>query len=180
MEELWKPITCLQYQSLMTTKYEASNLGHIRNARTRRLVQPHKHNTGYETFNYRYKDAEGKTRFSTMLWHRVIARTWIDNPNDKPQVDHIDRNIHNNAVENLRWVSAKENSENTSPKSKIRYSRYSPTKVLDREGNVIAEYSTLIEACAAYGVSIAHAFEMMHERRPPKQWGTFMQEPTIR
>lgn len=179
MEEQWKQITCLKHGEQMTTQYEASNLGHIRNKRTKRQVQPHIHNSGYDTFNYRYTDENGRMRFAVMLWHRIIALTWIENPDNKPQVDHIDRDVHNNAVENLRWVSAKENSSNTTPKSKIRYSRKKPTKVIDRAGNVIEEYPTLEQACEVYCVSIEHALEMMHGRRRPKRWGTFYQEVGI-
>ncbi len=160
----------------MTAEYEASNLGRIRNKRTQKIIQPHKHNSGYQTFQYRYKDENDNNRFSVMLWHRIIAMTWIDNPDNLPQVDHIDRDMHNNAVANLRWVSAKENSNNTGPRSKIRYSRYNQTYILDREGNIIDVYPTLVDACKAYGVRIEHALEMMHGRRLSKSWGTFYQE----
>ena len=43
---------------------------------------------------------------------RVIAETFIPNPDNKPQVDHIDTDKRNNCVDNLRWVTAKENSNN--------------------------------------------------------------------
>ena len=44
--------------------------------------------------------------------HRILARHFIPNPDDLPQVDHIDRNPLNNALENLRWVSSSENMRN--------------------------------------------------------------------
>jgi len=58
MEEEWKTIT-LRKQSQMTTEYEASNLGRIRNKRTKRDVKPHRHNSGYLAFIYRYRDECG-------------------------------------------------------------------------------------------------------------------------
>lgn len=176
MEELWKPITCLKHSEGMLAHYEASNLGNIRNKKTRRSVKPHWHNTGYQIFNYRYKDECGNWHAASMLWHRVIAITWLENPDNLPQVDHINRNMIDNRVENLRWASAKENSNNTSEKSHIRYSRFAPTQAIDRDGNVIAEYPTLLEACEAYHVRLAHALEMLHGRRRQKKWGTFRQE----
>lgn len=44
--------------------------------------------------------------------HRIVAMLFIPNPDNKPQVDHIDTNKHNNNVNNLRWVTIKENQNN--------------------------------------------------------------------
>ena len=44
--------------------------------------------------------------------HRLLALQFIDNPDNKPEVDHIDRNKNNNLLDNLRWVSRIENRHN--------------------------------------------------------------------
>lgn len=46
--------------------------------------------------------------------HRMIAETFIPNPENLPCVDHINRNTHDNRVSNLRWVSYETNGNNTS------------------------------------------------------------------
>ena len=55
------------------------------------------------------QNAKGYLRLNTELVHRVIARAWIPNPDNKPQVHHIDHVKHNNHVENLVWVTNSEN-----------------------------------------------------------------------
>ena len=46
--------------------------------------------------------------------HRLVAQTYIENPEGKPQVDHIDGCRTNNCVSNLRWTTGKENIGYTS------------------------------------------------------------------
>lgn len=45
--------------------------------------------------------------------HRLLAETFIPNPDNLPIVDHIDRNRHNNDISNLRWASYKVNARNS-------------------------------------------------------------------
>lgn len=51
--------------------------------------------------------------------HRVVAELFIPNPENKPCVDHIDTNRLNNKVDNLRWVTYKENCNNPITKNRI-------------------------------------------------------------
>ena len=67
----------------------------------------------YMSVNISIKNENEKTikqiRYYT---HRLIAETLIENPNNYPEVDHIDRNKKNNSVSNLRWIGKYENKSN--------------------------------------------------------------------
>lgn len=60
-------------------------------------------NHGYRKIGYNHKN---------YLVHRLIAETFIPNPENKPCIDHIDRDRLNNNVSNLRWSTIKENNLN--------------------------------------------------------------------
>lgn len=64
--------------------------------------------TKYNKKTYGRHDGHGYMRFNNKGVHILIAETFIENPENKPTVDHIDGNKENNCVENLRWATHKE------------------------------------------------------------------------
>jgi len=55
------------------------------------------------------------------LIHRLVAEYYIPNSDNKPQVDHIDRNKQNNSILNLKWVNKSENGINSPIRGKIPF-----------------------------------------------------------
>ncbi len=100
-EELWKTIDEFE-------NYEVSNLGKVRNKTTGRILKPTCRG-GYQIIGL-CKNSKGKT---TPI-HRLVALAFIPNPENKPQVNHIDKNRSNNIVSNLEWNTALENNTHRS------------------------------------------------------------------
>jgi len=89
--------------------YQVSNFGRVRNCTTDRILKPGINGHGY-LHVILYKDGKKKTH----VIHHLVAQEFLDKPDGKSCVDHIDKNKLNNIVENLRWVSSSENSRNRS------------------------------------------------------------------
>lgn len=51
---------------------------------------------------------------NTYRVHRLVAETFLSNPENKPEIDHINRIPYDNRIENLRWATRSENNRNTS------------------------------------------------------------------
>jgi hypothetical protein len=88
-------------------KYEVSDSGCVRNSQTGRILKERIYANGYRYYrlcdNGNYKDLKA---------NRLVAIAFMPNPENKKLVDHIDRNILNDRVENLRWSTHAENRIN--------------------------------------------------------------------
>jgi|688.fasta_scaffold502346_1 hypothetical protein len=87
--------------------YSVSNLGNVRNDKTGRILQGCLHKLGYLHINL-YK--EGKKKMYKI--HRLVSIAFLPNPNNLPEVDHINRLPYDNRLENLRWISIGNNERN--------------------------------------------------------------------
>ena len=97
--EKWKPVAGT-YGLL-----EVSSEGRVRsNMRDGRILKPSMDAKGYLRLHVTIK----RKRYAFKV-HRMVAEAFIFNPDNKPQVNHIDGNKTNNAVSNLEWVTNKDN-----------------------------------------------------------------------
>lgn len=86
-------------------KYQISNTGKVRNKKTGLILKPKYNQKGYQYVNL------SVNRYKSVKWyiHRLVGFHFIQNPENKPQINHIDGNPSNNVVENLEWVTNEEN-----------------------------------------------------------------------
>lgn len=88
--------------------------------------------------------------------HRLVAESFIPNPNNYDFVNHIDGNKQNNCVENLEWCTHSQNDLHAY-KNKLRKTK--PKREIiqyDLEGNKIAEYESIYEASKKLGLNNGH------------------------
>lgn len=97
MKEIWRDID--NWEGL----YRISNFGNVYSIRTQQKLTPAKR------LNYLVFHLYLKRKISNLSAHRLVALAFIPNPNNYPEVNHIDGNKANNRVDNLEWCSKSEN-----------------------------------------------------------------------
>ena len=88
--------------------YSVSNLGRVRNDATGRFLSQAKSGCRRSYLYVLLYDGTHASR-KTMSIHRLVANAFIPNPDNKPEVNHLDGNGFNNVVSNLEWVTHTEN-----------------------------------------------------------------------
>ena len=86
--------------------YTISEDGKVKSLKSGRIRKPRKSTNGYLNL-----DLWNGGKSKVLSVHRLVAEAFIDNPYDKPQVNHIDGNKSNNDAANLEWATASENTQ---------------------------------------------------------------------
>lgn len=105
-DEEWKVLNINGFEN----SYKISNYGKIYSMKNNIYMKLTKNKNGY--MQVRLYDKNTKSKIFRI--HRLVALLFLNNPNDKKYVDHIDRVRNNNHFKNLRWATHKENMENKS------------------------------------------------------------------
>lgn len=156
--EEWRPVP--GYEGL----YEASNTGKVASLNyngtgARRELKPIKKHHGYMVVRL-YRKGEWKA----IRLHRVIAKTFIPNAGNLPEINHIDEDPSNNAVSNLEWCTHKYNStyggHNKRISEALTNGKLSKAVVATLPDGTVERYPSQAEAkrvlgCAQSGISRA-------------------------
>lgn len=122
--ERWKPVVgCEEW-------YEVSDQGSVRRikpgpgARVGHVLKPKTHSNGYP---FVMLSIYGKV--TSIDVHRLVAKAFVPNPHDKPEVNHKDGNKKNNAVANLEWTTSSHNKIHA-VKTGLRKTKLNPDQVV--------------------------------------------------
>lgn len=144
MDEIYKDIK--GYEG----KYQVSNLGnvkslHYNNTNKEKVLKTTLHKDGYLFVSLGHD--------KTKSIHRLVAETFIPNPDNMPIVNHKDENKQNNSVDNLEWCSYKYNSNYGTNAERIAKSESKPINQYDLQGNFIKSWNSGTEIKITLGYS---------------------------
>lgn len=163
IKEIWKDV--VNYENL----YKISNLGRVKSlyrmGANERICKLHIGTRGYLEVNISKNNIRKKVRV-----HRLIAEAFIPNPENKPEVNHIDGNKLNNSIENLEWVTRSENIQH-SFKIGLNYGRKGAKhkrsrKIINTTTNII--YDSIVDAANKNNIKMNTLWDYLNKRYPNK------------
>lgn len=128
------------------TNYEVSSQGEVRNRITKNILKGRLTKGGYLQVSLKIDDT-GK--FTNKYIHRLVAQSFINNPEEKKEVNHIDGDKTNNNVKNLEWVTP---SENQKHKHSIGIKKTSNRHIgmFNKEDVLIKDFNSILEAVSYF------------------------------
>lgn len=147
-KELWKPIPGF------AKRFECSTLGRIKtnSFNKTKILEPdiEKFRTRNAYLTVCITDDDNKK--ITARVHRLVAKTWLPNPEDLPEVNHKDKDIYNNKLSNLEWCSRQENQVHAMQDALNMNGNPRPIYQMDMSGDVIKEWNSAREASQTLGI----------------------------
>lgn len=116
-KEIWK--TAVYDGEIYEGLYKVSNLGRILSLDYNHTGKPKLMNPSDDGYGYLKVTLSKNKKDKTCKVHRLVAQTFIPNPDNLPEVNHIDEDKTNNRVENLEWKSHKDNNNHGTRNERI-------------------------------------------------------------
>lgn len=147
MKEQWKDI--YGFEGI----YQISNCGNVKNVkRNKNIALTYCKRTGYI-----YANLYNNYKRKNATVHRLIATAFIPNPNNFPEINHIDGNKTNNSIENLEWCTRSHNMKhavaNGLHMKVIPHDLRKTVVAMNADGSLIGTYNGLKAAADEFGIS---------------------------
>ena len=157
MQEVWKDV--VGYEGY----YQVSNLGRVKSLRVQKyshkqkrpivvfrekVLKPFFSTKGYLNIDLK-KDGSRKTQ----PVHRLVAKAFIANENNYPQINHKDENKQNNCVENLEWCTNQYNSTYGTAKQRMAEKMKKKVVQISLTGEIVKNWNSIGEAAEDLKVS---------------------------
>ena len=147
------------------SNYEVSNTGLIRNKTTNKILKGRLSKSGYLQVSIKIDETN---KFSNRYIHRLVALYFINNPENKREVNHKDGNKENNNVENLEWVTSSENQIHKHKiLGKVKTSNRKIGKFDKDTDELLEEFDSILDAVHSMGrtsrVSIDQVLQGKHK-----------------
>lgn len=142
--------------------YEVSNLGRVCSFKGKypRILKPGKDSCGYPIVGI----CNGGKQVTKRV-HRLVAKAFVPNPENKPEVNHIDENKGNNVADNLEWVTCRENINHGTGIRRSIEARSKAVIQYTTKGVFIGEYPSIKEAERVTGISKSHICKVCRGKR---------------
>ena len=141
----------------ISTAYYITNDGKCYNSNTGNYLKGQvNHKNGYLSYNLTLPDGRKKRCYA----HRLVAIAYIENKDNKKEVNHIDGNKLNNCMDNLEWVSSSENKQHAL-ENELR--KFNHVFCFSKDKKLVAEYLNIADAAAAAKISYNLIWQELHK-----------------
>ena len=159
MQEIWKDIR--GYEGI----YQISNLGNVKSLNYNRTKKSKILKQCTDKRGYLKVGLSKHNKYGVFSVHRLVAKEFIPNPYNFPQVNHKDEDKQNNSVENLEWCNNQYNVNYGTRKERISEKRGRRILQFNLSGEFIREWNGTCKASRELKINEGNIWECCNKRR---------------
>lgn len=159
MAEIWIDV----HPDLKLTRYEVSSFGRIKSKNSDYVFNPRPRSDGYLTGSFLVDNEFSLKIKKSFYYHRIVASSFLKNPENLPTVDHINKIHSDNKIVNLRWSTYSDQNRNKNVNSTIAGSSIYQC---DLEGNIIKKWNSITEAHNNLNIKVQNICRVLKKKRP--------------